>query len=111
MYINETTNQIYPKTLVIRNEPTGMIWQLYNVNNETEASILASNAKRNGFYGITLEDYDPTHEETFPDWRQTKGGKAIIEMAQSVQADDQDSVQANELDQAGHETNLNLEQS
>lgn len=42
-----------------------------------EADRLASNANRNGFYGSTLEDYQPNQEETWPDWRDTTEWKAL----------------------------------
>ena len=67
-YTDESTSTNWLKTLVIRNTPDGMIWQIYHVQNQEEAEWLSSNATRNGFYGITLEDYSG-HEETFPDWR------------------------------------------
>ena len=53
----------YPKTLVIRNSPDGMIWQLYHVKNNQEATTLAENAHNNAFYGITLEDHQPSHKK------------------------------------------------
>lgn len=68
----------YPKTLVIRNHEGGMVWQVYHVEKLIEAERLAGNATRNGFQAITLEDYQPDREETFPDWRETDGGKEII---------------------------------
>ena len=77
MYINLTTNNNFPKTLLIRNEVGGFIWQVYHVDKEIEAEKLADNATRNGFNGITLEDYQPNYEETWPDWRETPGGKII----------------------------------
>lgn len=78
MFDNLTTNSNYPKTLFIRNEPGGMIWQVYHVQAEHEARLLSANALKNGFYGRTLMDYDPEYEETWPDWRDTDGGKKII---------------------------------
>jgi hypothetical protein len=69
--VDNTTNDTYPKTLYIRNEVGGMVWQVYHVNNITEALNLVKNAVKNGFYGNhTLEDH--TNEtETWPDWRKT----------------------------------------
>jgi hypothetical protein len=61
--------EVYPKTLLIRNEEGGLVWQVYHVNNLFEAKWLADNATRNGFECCKLEDYDPTYEETFPGWR------------------------------------------
>lgn len=71
MYTDESTTDTYPKTLMIRNHEGGMIWQVYHVQKESEADKLASNAYRNGFYGSTLEDYQPEYLETWPDWRET----------------------------------------
>ena len=70
-YTDLTTNNVYPKTLFVRNQPGEMIWQVYHVQKESEAVKLAQNATNNGFYGISLEDYDSYHEETWPDWRET----------------------------------------
>lgn len=78
MYADLTTTDIYPKTLLIRNEVGGWIWQVYHVQKLSEARKLAVNATRNGFYGITLEDHQPEYKETFPLWRETEGGKEII---------------------------------
>ncbi len=78
MYTNETINEDYPKTLVIRNHEGGMIWQIYHVQAKHEADRISANAYSNGFYAITLIDYDPSYEETWPDWRETDGGKRII---------------------------------
>ena len=77
MFQNLTTNNNFPKTLFIRNEFGGMIWQVYHINNLTEAERLANNATKNQFNGITLEDYQPNYKETWEDWRDTTGGKAI----------------------------------
>jgi hypothetical protein len=71
MYTDLTTNNNYPKTLMIRNEKGGLIWQIYHVQKESEAVKLATNANRNGFYGTTLENHQPEQEETWPDWRET----------------------------------------
>lgn len=71
MYTDLTTDSNYPKTLVVRNHEGGMIWQIYHVQKESEASKLAINATMNAFEAITLEDYQPDHEETWPDWRET----------------------------------------
>jgi hypothetical protein len=60
----------FPKTLVIRNHIGGMIWQVYHVDKQTVAERLSSNAFRSGFEAITLEDYTPNLEETFPNWRE-----------------------------------------
>jgi len=77
MYSNISTNNDYPKTLVIRNHQGGLIWQIYHVQKETEAKKLSDNATKNGFEAITLEDYQKEYEETFPDWRNTEGGQKI----------------------------------
>lgn len=71
MYTDLTTDQTYPKTLIIRNHQGGMIWQVYHVEKEYEADRLAATATGNGFQAITLEDYQPNHEQTWPDWRET----------------------------------------
>lgn len=71
MYTNNTSDNSYPKTLIIRNTSDGMIWQVYHVEKEIEAKRLASNATDNGFLAITLEDYQPEMEETWADWRET----------------------------------------
>jgi len=70
-YTDLTTDNVYPKTLFVRNTPGGMIWQVYHVQKESEAQKLAQNATNNGFFGITLEDHQPDHNETWPDWRET----------------------------------------
>jgi hypothetical protein len=75
--MEDVSEKEFPKTLVIRNTPGGMIWQIYHVKAQYEADRLTKNALRNGFYGITLEEYQPDEEETFPDWRETDGGKKI----------------------------------
>ena len=36
-----------------------------------EAYKLSLNAYKNGFYGSTLEDYQPNYKETWEDWRET----------------------------------------
>ena len=70
-YTNFSTDDNYPKTLMIRNHKGGMIWQIYHVEKKSEADKLAANAFKNGFYGSTLEDYQPQFQETWPDWRKT----------------------------------------
>lgn len=75
MYTNISTNDTYPKTLVVRNQEGGMIWQIYHVQKESEATKLSANATMNGFEAITLEDYDSSREETWPDWRETADPK------------------------------------
>jgi hypothetical protein len=75
MYTNISTNDAYPKTLVVRNYEGGMIWQVYHVQKEGEASKLSANATMNGFEAITLEDYQPSTKETWPDWRETADPK------------------------------------
>ena len=69
MHTDISTTQNFPKTLVVRNTPEGLIWQIYHVKNQNEADKLAQNATNNAFYGITLEDYQPEHKETWPGWR------------------------------------------
>lgn len=71
MYIDISTTEIYPKTLMIRNHKLGCVWQVYHVQKQSEADKLTANAWKNGFYGSTLEDYQPDYEETWSDWRET----------------------------------------
>lgn len=78
MYTENFSNDTYPKTLIIRNHEGGMIWQIYHVQKKSEADKISSNAHKNGFYAITLEDHQPEREETWPDWRETCH-KSIIE--------------------------------
>ena len=70
-YSDISTNENYPKTLVVRNHEGGLVWQVYHVQKESEADKLAHNATRNAFMAITLEDHDPSYDETWPDWRET----------------------------------------
>lgn len=77
-FTDVSTNDTYPKTLVIRNTKEGMVWQIYNVEKRIEAILLSKTAFSNGFLGITLEDFNPEATESFPDWRETDGGKKII---------------------------------
>lgn len=79
MFDNNSPSTIYPKTLLIRNEKRGAIWQVYHVDNIKQAEAISTNATKNGFYGISLEDHKPDMEETWPDWRETEGGKIIVE--------------------------------
>ena len=76
MYENKSTGA-YPKTLVVRNTIGGMIWQVYHIDNESQAYYLARNASGNGFLGITLEDYKEDIEETFPDWRKQTANQLV----------------------------------
>ena len=69
VFADISTDDNYPKTLLIRNSVGGMIWQIYHVEERIEAVKLSKCANSNGFYGITLEDYQPEHEQTWPDWR------------------------------------------
>lgn len=78
MYTDLTTDDVYPKTLIIRNHEGGMIWQVYHVEKQSEAEKLAENATANGFLAITLEDYQEDMEQTWPDWRET-AAKHILE--------------------------------
>lgn len=71
IYEDKSTTSNYPKTLMVRNTKGGLIWQTYHVQKQSEAEKLAANAYANGFYGSTLEDYQPEYEETWPDWRET----------------------------------------
>lgn len=64
-----STNNNYPKTVVIRNSKGGMIWQIYHVKSERAAEIIAKRAADNCFEGVTLEDYQPNMEETSEGWQ------------------------------------------
>lgn len=70
MYTDKSSNDNYPKTVIIRNHLGGMIWQVYHVQALYEAEKLATNATANGFQAITLEDYQPDMEQTAPNWRE-----------------------------------------
>lgn len=78
MYVDNSPSKKYPKNLIVRNHLGGMIWQVYRIDKEIEAVSLSKNATKNGFEAITLEDYDETMTETWPDWRDTDGGKQIV---------------------------------
>lgn len=77
MYRNTSTSEEYPKTLLIRNTFGGMIWQVYHVEKESEAAKLSHGAALNGFQDCELTDYKEDWEQTWPDWRETNGGKEI----------------------------------
>ena len=79
MFTDISTNDNYPKTLVVRNHEGGGIWQIYHVHKLREADILSRNATSNGFEAITLEDYHADYDETWPDWRETAGNKEITQ--------------------------------
>ena len=74
MYTDNSTNNSYPKTLIIRNHEGGMIWQVYHVEKKIEAERLADNAFGNGFLAITIEDFKPDMEQTWGDWREVSRG-------------------------------------
>lgn len=77
-FVDVSTSSVFPKTLIIKNTEDGLwIWQVYHVNNAEEASILSGNAAGNGFLYRELRDYDGEAVETWPDWRDTAGGKEI----------------------------------
>lgn len=80
MYTNISSNNNYPKTLVIRNEPGGMVWQIYHVNTVGQAERISLNATSHGFHAITLEDHQPDINETWPDWRLSPGGIEIMKL-------------------------------
>jgi len=75
MYTDETTDSTYPKTVIVRNEIGGMVWQIYHVEKEEEASIINDNAHNNGFESVSLEDHQPELEQTWEDWRETADGR------------------------------------
>ncbi len=78
MFKDISTTSKFPKTLIVRNHEGGLVWQVYHVQKLKEAERLADNATKNAFLAITLEDYHPEYKETWPDWRDTEGGKEII---------------------------------
>ncbi len=78
MYTDSSTTDQFPKTLLIHNTKGGAVWQVYHVQAEHEAEKLSSNADKNGFQYRELVDHT-NEEETFPDWRETPGGKEIIQ--------------------------------
>ena len=65
---DNSTDNVYPKTLLIHNTKGGAVWQVYHIDNKYQALPIVKNAKDNGFMYITLEHYD-NQEETFPHWR------------------------------------------
>lgn len=71
------------KTVEIRNQFNGLIWQIYHVSNYEQAAALAANACANGFFHTCVVPYDPTMEETFLDWRESPGGKQILALGES----------------------------
>ena len=57
-----------PKQLVIRNTRQGMIWQVYNIENEFERRWLTATSRGNGFAGQEVNS-ELEHAETWPNWR------------------------------------------
>ncbi len=78
---DRTIDKKYPKTLIIRSEMEGAVWQLYHVENFFEAEMIAQNANNNGFEGVTLEDYQSDSQQTWENWRDTPGGSKVVEDA------------------------------
>lgn len=76
--------------LVMRNTPSGMIWQAYRVANEQEETILTKNAKSNGFI-VQCEPPDYT-KETTPNWRETSEWKECVTGKLSDRAKGQEAV-------------------
>lgn len=69
------------KQLHIRNTAEGMIWQVYNIENQFELEVISENATRNGFQSIetiTNPNIIDEYEETFPNWRKSKGWIEIL---------------------------------
>lgn len=64
-----STTDTFPKTVMVRNTVGGMIWQVYHVNHVRSAEIIAEYASKASFESVTLEDFQPNMEETFPNWR------------------------------------------
>lgn len=71
VYIDMSSGD-FPKTLKIRNTHDGMIWQVYHPDSQQDVDEITKRAHANGFYGITLENYQPEEKETWSDWRETK---------------------------------------
>lgn len=71
----------FPFMLVMRNNPHGLIWQAYEVENEDEVAILTKNARHNGFV-VMREDSGYT-TETSPGWRDSDGWKRCLEKHQN----------------------------
>ena len=69
MYNNLSTTDNFPQTVVVRNTKDGMVWQIYHVNSNKAAELIAKGAERNGFEDVRLVDHLPNEEETFPNWR------------------------------------------
>lgn len=70
MFCNLSSDEVYPKTVHIRNSVDGCVWQVYHVNNINEAKMLGRNSLKKGFERTDLVDYSPC-EETFPNWRES----------------------------------------
>lgn len=66
---SDSSDNDYPKTLLIHNDRHGIIWQVYHINDIIEQEIIMEGAKRNAFMYIRAINYDSEYEETFKDWR------------------------------------------
>lgn len=71
MFVDNTTDSVFPKTLLVRNHEGGLVWQVYHVQKQSEAEHLSDIATGNGFEAISLVDHIPNLDETWPDWRDT----------------------------------------
>lgn len=69
MYIDNSSNKEFPKTLLIHNHLGGCVWQSYHVVEYLEAELISETATKNGFMHITLVDGIDSYRETFPEWR------------------------------------------
>jgi hypothetical protein len=67
---NNSQDNVYPKTLLIHNTEGGAVWSVYHIDNAYQLPTLVNGAERNAFMYVTLEDYDPSAEETFPTWKE-----------------------------------------
>jgi hypothetical protein len=90
-YTNHSPSDIWPKTLEIRNTPDGMIWQIYHVNNASEAELLSRNARSNAFMDRRLTDYQPEQDETFEGWREDPVSRTLLDRAQEMEKDLRDA--------------------
>lgn len=74
-----STNNNYPKTLLIRNEVGGMVWQLYHVPSLESAILLAYTSRTQGYEDQELVDYKPESEENYPEWDTSPEYSAYLE--------------------------------
>jgi hypothetical protein len=66
----------FPYMLIMRNSRGGVIWQAYEVRNETEVKLLTKTATHNGF--LVQEEEVGYADETTPGWRDTQEWKDYL---------------------------------